>query len=71
MVCFVQNVQMDIIMYYVLEYVVIVLMNKYVINMMVFVLVVVNLILIFYYVKVYFCIFREILIKNYILNNLI
>lgn len=62
---------MDIIMYYVLEYVVIVLMNKYVINMMVFVLVVVNLILIFYYVKVYFCIFREILIKNYILNNLI
>lgn len=59
MVCFLQNVQMDIIMYYVLEYVVIVLMNKYVINMMVFVLVVVNLILIFYYVKVYFLYFQR------------
>lgn len=45
------NVQMDITTHYVLEHVVIVSMNKYVINMMVPVLVAANLILTLHYVK--------------------
>lgn len=71
MVCFSQNVQMDITTHYVLEHVVIVSMDKYVINMMVPVLVAANLIMTLHYVKVhvYFCIFRETLTKNYTLNN--
>lgn len=51
MVCFSQNVQMDITTHYVLEHVVIVSMDKYVINMMVPVLVAAHLILTFHYVK--------------------
>lgn len=52
MVCSSQNVQMDITTHYVPEHVVIVSMNKYVINMMVRVLVDAHIILTFHYVKV-------------------